>query len=1422
MTVGLVIPTATTPSANAGIQTLKYCGISFNRDYPVSDTSFTYELKYALGYDASISYATTANNVQFPNAAGGVMTSPHTTLLGSADTTGGLEIYYNTVYLPNGQILIFMGRSGGWFYFTNPSWEFPEFTQAQGSSRYIHVAVVRDASRKLSVWFDGVAATQSGTTVSPGSPTYSSVSYQTDNNNYTNVRYFGTSGTFTSDVNPKQYVSNLRLVTGAALYNPTVSNISIPSTADLRLNAPSGTTQVLLNSMTPSGILANSSNVNNTAAVLYNFGGGSQAQIDAGEACSADTSKAFVGGDGVYNVYFADGSTTSDSGNLPNREYYDSTASPHTAITIPANTMTKSGYAFAGWNTESNGSGTTYLPGSSYTPTGNSTLYTKWVASYAVTFANGGGTGTLPTQSALATGASFTLPANPFTKANSVFSAWTDGSSTYAAGATYTMGTGAKTITAQWVTGYKATFNANSATSGTVPATQEYANPGGTALTIASNTGNLLRTGYTFAGWNNQANGLGTTSYSEGQSGVTLSADVTLYAKWTANTYTATYDSNNATSGTAPTSQSYTTAGTALTLPGNSGTLARTGYTFAGWNTSADGSGTSYTASQAGVTFTANRTLFAKWTANSNVVAYDSQSGSAVSNGSFVTGSTLTLPAAPTRAGYTFAGWFAESTGGTALVSGYSPSETGAITVYAQWTANTYTISYDANSATSGSAPASQSYTSGSTALTLDDNSATPLLRTGYTFAGWNTAANGGGTNYLAGATSQVFVANTTLYAKWTGNSNVITFDSQGGSTQVQVSFTTGNTVTMPGASSRAGYTFASWNTAANGSGTNYTAGQTGITLAGDTTLYAKWTANSFNATFNTQGGSAVSAISFTTGGTLTLPADPTRTGYTFNGWFAATSGGIALVSGYSPSNTSAFTLYAQWTGVGYQLTFDANNSTSGAVPASQSYVTGGSALTLPGNSGTLVRTGYSFTGWATVANGTGTTYTAAQTGVTLLADTILYANWIAKSIRTLSFSTLAYNKSYGETLTVTAALSTGTGTITYSRGTSTACTVNANTGLVTITSGIGRCAVSASAPEDLIYQATETASSVVITVSKSLPAMPTLGLVTSVNGVLTVAFTQSDFVGNGITDYKYSIDGINFISVGNTTSPLSIPGLIPGTYTLQILAVNSLGDGTPTAPVTVIVIAGPTVTVTTSGGGGGGGFIPSGPSASEIAAETKAAVAKALADKAAADKVIADKAAADKAIADRLAADKAGADKAIADRLAADKAAADKAIADKLNADKIAAEKALADKLAIEKAAADKLAADNSAAAAQFKSTCNLAKGPTAVTSKSSAMKIYSQVCFVPDLMKPLEKDLMQIKSVVNQIKSKKITAITLSSFADEKSGVNFKSVAQTRADVVAAMIKKANPKIKITYRLFGSSTKKNSLSLGRVVISA
>lgn len=1784
MTFGIVIPTATTPSANAGISTLTYCGITFNRDISIQPTTpaFTYELKYALSYDTANRTNTTASNVQFPNAYGGVVLSPHTTLLGSADTTGGLEVFYNTSYLPGGRLLIFMGKGSGKFtYFTNPSWELPDFTEAQGSSPYIHVAVVRDASNRLTVFFNGVGPTSYYQTQGEGGGTYIAGNYTTDPNVYTSSRYFGASGRFTTDTNPKQYLSNIRLVTGSALYNPVSTSISVPSIADLRLNAPTGTTELLLNSLSPSGIVANSSNSNSTAAALYNFAGGSQAQIDAGQACPANASLMYVGGEGVYNVYFAEGNSASTSGTLPTRTYYDSTASPLVPITVPAiGTLAKTGgtYSFGGWNTAADGSGTTYAPGSSFTPTGNTTLYTKWIAAYTVTYSKGTANGSeaAPTQAAVASGGTFLVAANPFTKTTSIFTGWSDGTSTYQPGDTYTMGSANKTLTAQWTTGYKATYNANSATSGTVPTTQQYASPSGTALTISSNTGNLQRTGYTFAGWNTASNG-SLVDYAEGQTSVTLSADIILYAKWTANTNVVTYDAQG---GTSVTSGSVTTGAT-LTLPS---APSRAGYAFRGWFVAATG-GTALVSGYT-PTNTSAFTLYSQWNANTNTVTYNPQGGAAVTSGSVATGSTLALPSAPSRSGYTFNGWFEAATGGTALVSGYTPTNTAAFTLYAQWSGITYTITYLANSATSGTAPTAQSYTTGGTAITLDDNSTAPLVRTGYNFVGWNTLANGLGTNYATGATAQTFTAATNLYAKWSGISNTVSYDSQGGTSVTSGSVATGSALTLPAAPTRAGYAFAGWFVAATG-GTALVSGYTPANTSAFT-LYAQWTANTFNVTFNSQGGSAVSPVSFSTGSTLALPAEPTRPGYTFNGWFVAASGGSALVTGYSPTNTSAFTLhaqwtanantvtydtqggssvsnepfstgsaltlpaaptragytfagwftaatggtalvsgytptntsgftlyahwtanvnpvtydsqggttvinatfvtgttltlrpaptrvgytfagwfaaptggtalvsgysptntsaftiyaqwtgnantvtydsqggsavssasfstgsaltlpttstragytfagwfegatggtalisgytpintsgftlyaqwtpnsnvvtfdsqggsavvdgsfttattltlpssptragytfngwfaaatggtslvsgysptntfaftlYAQWTGITYTISYLANSATSGTAPTSQSFTTGGTPLTLASSAG-LLKTGFFFAGWNTLADGYGTDYIDGATGQTFATDLtlyakwttsptrtvtfkanggvgsdttqstnvetnlvsntftrpgfifsgwnsaadgtgsdvannanyafatnlILFAKWTAKTSRTLSFAATAVNKKYGETLSANAALSLGIGTITYSRGSSTACSINTSTGLITITNSAGTCVITASSTEDATYQAVESTVSLVVTVSLGLPAVPTLGTIASVDGVLKVAFTQSDAVGNAITDYKYSIDGINFISVGNTTSPLSIPGLTPGTYTLQIIAVNAFGESSPTAPVVVIVIAGPTVTVTAPATGGRIVYVPTGPSASEIAADQRAAVEKALAEKAAADKVIADKLAAEKAAADKLAAEKAVADKVIADKLAAEKAAADKLVADKAAADKVAADKIIADKLAADKAAADKiiadkLAADNSAAAAQFKSTCNLAQGSTAVIPKSSTMKIYSQICFVPDSMKPINSDLLQVKKLVQQLKSKNIKSVTLSSFADEKNGVNFKMIAQSRAEAVASMIMKANPKMKITYRLYGSSTKKNSLSLGRVVITA
>lgn len=154
------------------------------------------------------------------------------------------------------------------------------------------------------------------------------------------------------------------------------------------------------------------------------------------------------------------------------------------------------------------------------------------------------------------------------------------------------------------------TYAGNGATSGTVPSSQAFAS--GTIVTVASNSGSLARTGYTFAGWNTAADGNG-TSYTAGTGTFTMStADVTLYARWTINSYSVSYSGNSNTGGTAPASANYD-YNTTVIVAGNSGSLTRTNYAFTGWNTAVDGSGTDYAVGSNLIMGTANITLYAKW-----------------------------------------------------------------------------------------------------------------------------------------------------------------------------------------------------------------------------------------------------------------------------------------------------------------------------------------------------------------------------------------------------------------------------------------------------------------------------------------------------------------------------------------------------------------------------------------------------------------------------------------------------------------------------------------------------------------------------------------------------------------------------------------------------------------------------------------
>ena len=642
------------------------------------------------------------------------------------------------------------------------------------------------------------------------------------------------------------------------------------------------------------------------------------------------------------------------------------------AVTLP--TPTKTGYTFAGWYAESTFS---TLVSGAQSPTSNMTLYAKWTANtYTLTYTYNGATGGNGTTSATFTsgGSAITLP-TPI-RTGYTFAGW------YAESTFSTLISGAQsptadaTLYAKWTANtYTITYNYNGATGGNGTTSATFTS-GGSAVTLPTPT----KTGYTFAGW--YAESIFTNLVSGPQS---PTADVTLYAKWTANTYTLTYTYNGATGGNGTTSATFTSGGSAITLP----TPTKTGYTFAGWfaestfNTQVSGPQSP----------TADATLYAKWTANTYTLTYNyngATGGNGTSSATFTSGgSAITLPT-PTKAGYTFAGWFAESTFNTQVSGPQSP--TADATLYAKWTANTYTITYSYNGATGGNSTLTSSFTSGSTAITLP----TPT-RTGYTFAGWYSEALL--TNLVSGPQSPT--ADATLYAKWTANTYTLTYTyngATGGNGSSTGSYTTGGSaITLP-TPTKTGYAFAGWFAESTFS-TQVSGTQTPLA---DATLYAKWTAINYTLTYNTNnatsGSAPTDATNYNIGGNAVVAGNTgslARTGYSFAGWALAADGsGTVYQSGQALAFGAANqTLYAKWSADTYTVTYNTNGATGTQANASDSYTTGGTAVTLSAV-GTMAKTGYTFSGWSTSAAGSVLSGTFTTT-----SNVTLYAIWAVRSI---------------------------------------------------------------------------------------------------------------------------------------------------------------------------------------------------------------------------------------------------------------------------------------------------------------------------------------------------------------------------------------------------------------------------------------
>jgi uncharacterized repeat protein (TIGR02543 family) len=147
-------------------------------------------------------------------------------------------------------------------------------------------------------------------------------------------------------------------------------------------------------------------------------------------------------------------------------------------------------------------------------------------------------------------------------------------------------------------------------------------------------------------------------------------------------------------------------------------------------------------------------------------VTFDSQGGSAVDLQTVERGGLVIEPTAPTQTGYAFAGWYKELECTNAWDFN-TDTVTANVTLYAKWTINSYTVTYDGNGHTAGTVPVDPSspYEYGATVTVLNKGD---LVKTGYTFDGWNTQADGNGIDQAEGSTFAMGASDVTLYAKWT------------------------------------------------------------------------------------------------------------------------------------------------------------------------------------------------------------------------------------------------------------------------------------------------------------------------------------------------------------------------------------------------------------------------------------------------------------------------------------------------------------------------------------------------------------------------------------------------------------------------------------------------------------------------------
>lgn len=570
-------------------------------------------------------------------------------------------------------------------------------------------------------------------------------------------------------------------------------------------------------------------------------------------------------------------------------------------------------------------------------------------------------------------------------------------------------------------------------------------NSNNTTLALISKAGHTCK-------WNTKSDGSG-TSYSSGYANYSANSNITLYVICSANSYKVLLDNQGATTaGTSNVSVTYGKNISNITVPAKEYKVTlvydstkteekKVKLTFGGYYSETNGKGIQYiNASGSGVKAydkASNTTLYAKWNSAS-----------------------ITLPT-PSKTGYTFDGWYTQSSGGTKVSNTYTPA--GNVTLYAHWTNVNYTLTINPNGGIWNNTTSNSTKT-GTTNSKLSIANPTPK--------GYTVSFNSNGGNNVNSITSQRTFTNWSLSGSGSISGTTYTFGS--GNATLTANYNNGS-ITLPSAT-KAGHKFKGWYS--NGCGTTFigNAGESytptsNVTLKACYSYYAyildvypnggTWNGTTektrieplanpkpsiygntdytgkigstidipnpippsgYTVSFNTNGGSSISSITSTksfngwnnsspgtfSGTTYTygegsgyitanyknnsvnLPK-PTKSGYTFGGWYTASSGGTKVNNTYTP--TGNITLYAHWSANSYTLSFDAN----GCGTLGVSYVTAtvgktyGDADDGDGLPSIALTTGKKFDGWYTSSSGgnkitNSTTVTASSDNGTLYA----------------------------------------------------------------------------------------------------------------------------------------------------------------------------------------------------------------------------------------------------------------------------------------------------------------------------------------------------------------------------------------------------------------------------------------------------